>query len=268
MRNRSRCTWHVHDRRNVATNAGGNQVLRYGMTRRNALGLEVARGRARNSIAQQDAEEQRGLRLDAALHWKPALSVSSPASCWDCTRARRVGRHSVQSITSRTHSTCCVRSTAATPAGFSCSKPWREYMDAAIDRSGLTQPFAERHEITLLLEATMERGPESADAFAETLAGFIEAGLVKDAFIAQFGNDAGVSGPIVRPITSSDASFRRIPFRREHSPVAHGGGRRSRCGSAAAPVGRNPCSSCSAMWRTVTSTSRYVTRATTKPWTR
>ncbi len=54
---------------NVATNAGGNQVLRYGMTRRSVLGLEVvlADGTVLR-LAQQDDEEQCGLRLDAALH--------------------------------------------------------------------------------------------------------------------------------------------------------------------------------------------------------
>ena len=89
VRNRSRCTWHVHDRQER-----GNQRRRqpgpalWDDAPKRAV-PRGTRGRARNSIAQQDAEEQRGLRLDAALHWKQALSVSSPASCWDCTRARR-----------------------------------------------------------------------------------------------------------------------------------------------------------------------------------
>jgi FAD/FMN-containing dehydrogenase len=54
---------------NIATNAGGNQVLRYGMARRNTLGLEVVLADWHGgALAQQDAEEQCGLRLDPALH--------------------------------------------------------------------------------------------------------------------------------------------------------------------------------------------------------
>ena len=117
-----------------------------------------------------------------------ALSVSSPASCWDCTRARRPAS-ALCAVDNFEDALNVLRQIDGRYPGrllvFEAMR--REYMDAAIDRSGLTQPFAERHEITLLLEATMERGPESADAFAETLAGFIEAGLVKDAFIAQSG---------------------------------------------------------------------------------
>ncbi|MBO1905423.1 hypothetical protein J4G37_11010 [Microvirga sp. 3-52] len=62
-------------------------------------------------------------------------------------------------------------------------------MDAAIDRSGLTQPFVDRHEITLLIEAAMGAAPGAEDAFAEDLAEFIEQGIVTDAAIAQSGND-------------------------------------------------------------------------------
>ncbi|WP_246742604.1 FAD-binding oxidoreductase [Microvirga splendida] len=66
---------------------------------------------------------------------------------------------------------------------------WREYMDVAIDRSGLTQPFADLHEITPLIEAAMGADPGAEDAFAEALAEFIEQGIVTDAAIAQSGND-------------------------------------------------------------------------------
>ena len=54
---------------NVSTNAGGNRVLRYGMTRALVLGRGGgAGGRHRALVAQQDAEEQCGLRPEAALH--------------------------------------------------------------------------------------------------------------------------------------------------------------------------------------------------------
>ena len=46
-----------------------------------------------------------------------------------------------------------------------------------------------RHEITLLVEAAMGDGPGAKDAFAEALAEFVDEGIVKDAVIAQSGQD-------------------------------------------------------------------------------
>ena len=66
---------------------------------------------------------------------------------------------------------------------------WREYMDVAINLSRLAQPFDDRHEITLLVEAAMGDGPGAEDAFAEALAEFVDEGIVKDALIAQSGHD-------------------------------------------------------------------------------
>lgn len=177
---------------NVATNAGGNQVLRYGMTRRNVLGLEVvlADGRVIRSLNKM-------LKNNAGYDWTQ-LFIGSEGTLGVVTRVV-LGLHprpqglasALCAVDNFEDALKVLRQIDGRYPGrlLVFEAMWREYMDAAIDRSGLTQPFAERHEITFLLEATMESGPESVDAFAETLAGFIEAGVVKDAIIAQSGND-------------------------------------------------------------------------------
>ena len=78
---------------NLSTNAGGNRVIRYGMTRELVLGLEVVLpdGTIMTSLNKMH-QEQRRLRPEAAVHRsRKARSASSPASCSGCiqSRARR-----------------------------------------------------------------------------------------------------------------------------------------------------------------------------------
>ena len=177
---------------NVATNAGGNQVLRYGMTRRNVLGLEVvlADGRVVRSLNKM-------MKNNAGYDWTQ-LFIGSEGTLGVVTRVviplhPRPPRlaSALCGIESFGDAVVVLRRFESRFPGrlLVFEAMWREYMDIAIDRSGLAQPFGGRPEITLLLEAAMGEGASAEEAFAEALAEFIEQGVVKDALIAQSGND-------------------------------------------------------------------------------
>jgi FAD/FMN-containing dehydrogenase len=177
---------------NVATNAGGNQVLRYGMTRRSVLGLEVvlADGRVVRSLNKM-------LKNNAGYDWTQ-LFIGSEGTLGVVTRVVIQLHPRSQGLVSALCAVGTVENAISALRRFDSRFPggllvfeamWREYMDVAIDRAGLTQPFETRHEITILLETMMGEGQRAEEAFAETLAEFIEQGVIEDALIAQSGND-------------------------------------------------------------------------------
>jgi FAD/FMN-containing dehydrogenase len=177
---------------NVATNAGGNQVLRYGMTRRNVLGLEVvlADGRVLRSLNKM-------MKNNAGYDWTQ-LFIGSEGTLGIVTRVVLPLHPRPKGLASALCAVDSFGDALAVLRRFDSRFPgrllvfeamWREYMDVAIDRSRLAQPFADRHEITLLIEAAMGDDPGAEDAFAEALAEFIDEGLIKDALIAQSGSD-------------------------------------------------------------------------------
>lgn len=177
---------------NVATNAGGNQVYRYGMTRRNVLGLEVvlADGRIVRSLNKM-------MKNNAGYDWTQ-LFIGSEGTLGVVTRVVIPLHPRSSGLASALCGIDTFSDALTVLRRFDSRFPgrllvfeamWREYMDIAIDRSGLAQPFGERHEITLLLEATMGDDAGGEEAFAETLAELIEQGVIKDALIAQSGSD-------------------------------------------------------------------------------
>jgi FAD/FMN-containing dehydrogenase len=172
---------------NVATNAGGNQVLRYGMTRRNILGLEVVLAdgtvvRSLNKMLKNNAgydwtqlfigsEGTLGIvtRVVVALHPKPRgqqTALCAVESFEDALNVLRGFQH-------------------AQPARLLVFEAmWREFMTIATTRCGLPAAFDEEHEVILLIEADLE-----SDAFSAALGEFYEQGLIKDAVVAQSRQD-------------------------------------------------------------------------------
>ena len=94
---------------NISTNAGGNRVIRYGMTRDMVLGLEavLADGTVVTSH-QSDDQEQRRLRFEAAVSSarKGVLELLRERFS-GCARCRRIPLHDV---------CCCRRVLANSPA--------------------------------------------------------------------------------------------------------------------------------------------------------
>ncbi len=173
---------------NAATNAGGNQVLRYGMTRRNILGLEavLADGTIVRSLNKM-------LKNNAGYDWTQLL-IGSEGTLGVITRVV-VGLHpKPQGIQTALCGVSNFDDALAILRKFQRAHPgrllvfeamWREFMTVATEICGLPTPFEAKHDLTLLIEADMGEEPEGTEVFSSLLSDFYEQGLIKDAVVAQ-----------------------------------------------------------------------------------
>lgn len=177
---------------NIATNAGGNQVLRYGMARRNVLGLEVVLpdGQVLRSLNKM-------LKNNAGYDWTQ-LFIGSEGTLGIITRVVVALHPRPRGIQSALCGVASFSDALAILRRFDALMPgrllvfeamWREYMEVATGQFGLAQPFEDGFELTLLLEAAMGDDPSGEEAFAETLASFMEDGTLPTAIIARSEND-------------------------------------------------------------------------------
>jgi FAD/FMN-containing dehydrogenase len=177
---------------NVATNAGGNQVIRYGMTRRNVLGLEVvlADGTVLTSLNKM-------LKNNAGYDWKE-LFVGSEGTLGIVTRVVLQLHPRLPAIESALVAVRDIeagirllrRAGEALPAGLLVFEAmWREFMEVAVTRVGLAAPFERPHELVLLVEAPTAPGPDGGTAFQHLLAAALEDGGAEDALLARSGRD-------------------------------------------------------------------------------
>ncbi len=177
---------------NVATNAGGNQVLRYGMARRNVLGLEVV---------QPDGTVLRGLnkmlKNNAGYDWTQ-LYIGSEGTLGVITRVV-LGLHprpeGVQTAL------CAVPDVAAAlallgrlerhfGAGLQVFEAmWSEFLTLATGPLGMRPPFDAMPDLAVLIEVAMGPAPGAADSFAQALGAMLEDGALTDAVIAQSEQD-------------------------------------------------------------------------------
>ncbi len=177
---------------NVATNAGGNQVLRYGMTRKNVLGLEVVLAdgtiiRSLNKMMKNNAgydwtqlffgsEGTLGIvtRVVLTLHPKPQSVETALIAAPDARAAIRLLRAAGQKL----------------PGGLLVFEVmFRDLIEVEVEYNKLPKPFPEIPPVTVLMEAP----GDSAGAFRETfeafLAEMIEEGAASDVLIAKSGAD-------------------------------------------------------------------------------
>ncbi len=174
---------------NVATNAGGNQVVRYGMTRRNVLGLEAvqADGTVLTSLNKM-------MKNNTGYDWTQ-LFIGSEGTLGIVTRVV-LGLHpkppavetallAVPSAEAMLGVLARIQSHFGSDL-LTFEAMWREFIGTAIDKLNMPPPFAERHELVLLVEI----GTRDSDGVTSTLAELMEEGLVADALLAQSGNDA------------------------------------------------------------------------------
>ena len=169
---------------NVATNAGGNQVMRYGMTRRNVLGLEVVLAdgqivRSLNKMMKNNAgydwtqlfigsEGTLGVvtRVVLALHPLPRGILSALLAVNDTESGIRALRRLEQTI----------------PAGLlTFEAMWHEFYEIATGTFRVTAPLERGRELYILVESP---SPDLA-GFEEAVAGLIEDSTVADAVVAQ-----------------------------------------------------------------------------------
>ena len=177
---------------NVATNAGGVQVLRYGMTRRNVLGLEVvtADGRIVSHL-------KKVVKNNAGYDWTQ-LFIGSEGTLGVVTRVLLALQPAISGIQT---ALCAAGSVGNALAALNRLEArlggsllafeamWPEYMKAAIEQGRLPTPFAGEPELVLVIEAAMGTVAAGEDAFSEALAELAEEGLLDDVLIAQSSRD-------------------------------------------------------------------------------
>jgi FAD/FMN-containing dehydrogenase len=171
---------------NVATNAGGNSVLRFGMTRANVRGLEavLADGRVVRSSSKMiknntgidwtqlliGSEGTLGIvtRVSLTLHPKPAAVSTALAVVPDTGTALTLLRDLGTRL----------------PGGLLVFEAlWQEIYSIATGTMGLSAPFPVLDGVCLLIEAP--EADRDGQALAEALHANMEAGRVTDAAIAQ-----------------------------------------------------------------------------------
>ncbi|MBM3506991.1 MAG: FAD-binding oxidoreductase [Alphaproteobacteria bacterium] len=174
---------------NLATNAGGLQVLRYGTARALTLGLEVvtADGRVWNGLRglMKDntgydlkqlfigAEGTLGIITAAVLRLFPLPSqrVTVMVGIDDVSAALRV-LNDLRAASSERLNACEILSARAL-----------EFVLRHVP--GARPPFTELHPWVLLVEAEASAGDALGDALAAALGDLLEAGTIKDAAMAQ-----------------------------------------------------------------------------------
>lgn len=170
---------------NVATNAGGNQVLRYGMTRKNVLGLEIVKAdgaivRSLNKMMKNNAgydwtqlfigsEGTLGIvtRVVLALHQRPAGVRSALLAVGSTADAINVLRRLERDL----------------PSGLLVFEAmWGEFYAIATTTMGVAPPLPPGKDLYVLVEAPT--GSES-DALDAVLAEIYETGQILDAVVAK-----------------------------------------------------------------------------------
>jgi len=152
---------------NLATNAGGNRVIKYGMMRDQVLDIEAVLA---------DGSIVGGLR--AVLRLRPKPRAVSTAWC---------GLPNYDAVT-----TLLRRAQESLPAGVSAFEVmWPGYYDFVLSRlPELRAPLEGKHAFYVLLESSGADPERQADAFEDFLSGMLEEGLLSDAALASSESDA------------------------------------------------------------------------------
>ncbi|MFU2489032.1 FAD-binding oxidoreductase [Thauera sp. WH-1] len=178
---------------NVATNAGGNRVIRYGNTRDLVLGLEVvlADGTVL-SMMNQMVKNNAGMdlkhlfigsegllgvvtRIVFKLQPLPRAVSTAIVALEDYAAALRFLRHAQQSLSGQV-------------SAFEIM--WRDYLQTAVEAGRLRAPLAGDYPVYVLIDMHCGQPQTDAQRFEAMLEQAIEAGWILDAAIAQSVADA------------------------------------------------------------------------------
>jgi FAD/FMN-containing dehydrogenase len=173
---------------NVATNAGGNRVVRYGMTRAAVLGMEVvlADGTVITSLNKMmkdnagydlkqlfiGSEGTLGIITRLVLRLVPKPRTVATAFCG------LAGFDRVLAFLARARSE--LGDTLAAFEGM-----WPEFYRIAIDEGGKQPPLPQAHAIYVLIEAMGSDPARDPERFGEFMEGALADDLIADAVIAQ-----------------------------------------------------------------------------------
>jgi FAD/FMN-containing dehydrogenase len=179
---------------NLATNAGGNRVIKYGMMRDQVLGLEavLANGEVASGMHKMiknnsgydlrhlliGSEGTLGVITRAVLRLRPKPTAVATAWC---------ALPDYEAVT-----TLLSRSQAGLSAGVSAFEVmWAGYYDAVLaNLPQLRAPLDGRYPYYVLLESVGSDPERHADAFEAFLGEMLEEGIVSDAALAQSESDA------------------------------------------------------------------------------
>lgn len=174
---------------NISTNAGGNTVIRYGMTRENVLGLEavLADGTvipAMNALLKNNAAydiKQMFIGSEGTLGLVTrAVLRLHPASASDATAILAVdGFDNIKRLFAHVGKRLGGQVT-------SFEVMWREHYEMiAIDSGRHTPPLPGGHDHYVIVEATGTDAERDEALFSEAMHEAIEAGIVSDAVLAR-----------------------------------------------------------------------------------
>jgi FAD/FMN-containing dehydrogenase len=179
---------------NLATNAGGNRVIKYGMMREQVLDIEAVLadgsivGGLRKMIKNNTGYDLRNLLIGsegtlaiitrAVLRLRPKPRAVSTAWC---------GLPNYDAVT-----TLLRRAQESLPAGVSAFEVmWPGYYDFVLSRlRELRAPLEEKHAYYVLLESSGADPERQADAFENFLSGMLDEGVISDAALASSESDA------------------------------------------------------------------------------
>ena len=206
---------------NVATNAGGTEVIRYGMTRSMVLGLEavLADGTVINAMNKMlknnsgydlkhlfiGSEGTLGIVSRVVLQLQPKSRSSHTALC------------AISSYSALTKLLVELKGSLGSGlTGFELM--WHSYYSKVLEvLPNLTDPFQETHAYYLLLEYKDNSESLGAERFELALFAQLESGLIDDALIAQSHQDAekfwqirdgiGELFQVLGPVSNQDVSL-------------------------------------------------------------
>lgn len=212
---------------NIATNAGGNQVIKYGMTRSLVLGIEAVQAdgtviRAMNKMLKNNAgydlkhlfigsEGTLGVVTECVLRLYPKPKTELTALC-TCANFDSVIK-------------LLKNSQSALGALSAFEVMWHSYFKYATTKvDNVRDPFTEKHEFYVLLELESSGSEHAEDEFLQVLSQQIEQGVVDDVLIAQSKREAsdfwsirdaiGEIIPMLVPFANFDIG---VPIKHMHS---------------------------------------------------
>jgi FAD/FMN-containing dehydrogenase len=206
---------------NIATNAGGNQVIRFGMMRNLVLGLEavLADGTivsSMNTMLKNNAgydlkqlfigsEGTLGIVTRAVLRLYPKLPARTTALCALPDFAAAVAM--LQLLQQRL--------AGALSAFEAMWAPYFDYVTGNVE--GVRSPFAEAHPLYVLVETEGTDQHTDRERLESTLASALDAGLLIDASLAQSARESqsfwairdgiGDITPLLQPMLAFDVSM-------------------------------------------------------------
>ena len=181
----------------LSTNAGGSNVLRYGGLRSMCLGLEavLADGRVLDLQSAVHKDNTGYALKDLLIGAEGTLGIITAATLKLFARPRAYATATVAAPSVRAALTLLHRLQDATGGAVECFEYMpRHYVEQHVAHMGGTEPFADPHEVNLLVEvgATAPRDAEPGEdgtipvqeTLAATLAELMERGEVLDAVVA------------------------------------------------------------------------------------